>query len=44
MMLQDVRTAMERSRYTLWRDMVGMAALGLSFYAVLHVPQLLSAV
>ena len=43
-MLHDIRTAMERSRKTLWRDLLGMAALGVSFYAVLNMPQILSAV
>ncbi len=43
-MIDDIRTAMVRARRSLWRDAVGMAAIGLAFYAVLHAPSFLSAV
>lgn len=43
-MLEDVRTAISRAGSTLWRDMLGMGALGLAFYALLHLPGLLTAV
>jgi len=43
-MLQDVRTAIARAGTGMWRDLLGVAALGVSFYAALHVPALLSAV
>lgn len=42
-MLSDIRIAIEGSRAALWRDLLGMAALGIAFYAGLHLPMLASA-
>jgi hypothetical protein len=42
-MIQDVRTALNRSSDTLWKDLLGVAALGVTFVSLLHMPTLLSA-
>jgi len=41
-MLDDVRTAISRSGSMLWCDVLGAGALGLAFYALLHLPGLLA--
>ncbi|MEV8465575.1 hypothetical protein AB0T83_02110 [Fluviibacterium sp. DFM31] len=41
-MIQDVRTALDRSSQTLWKDLVGVAALGVTFVSLLHLPALLA--
>ena len=39
-MLDDVRSALLHSGSSLWRDLLGAAALGLGFYVLLHLPGL----
>lgn len=43
-MIRDVRQALCRSSDTLWKDMLGMAALGVTFVSILHLPALLAAI
>lgn len=43
-MLQDVKQALHRASDTLWRDVLGMAALGVLFLSALYLPSFLGAV
>jgi hypothetical protein len=43
-MLQDVKQALHRASDTLWRDILGMAALGVVFLITLYLPNLLGVV
>jgi len=40
-MLEDVRQALARTRATLWRDLLGVSALGVAFVSLLHMAHLL---
>ncbi len=43
-MLQDVRTALQRTGDTLWADLLGMAALAVMLLSALFLPSLLGAI
>lgn len=43
-MLQDVKQALHRASDTVWRDILGMAALGVVFLSSLYLPSMLGAV
>jgi hypothetical protein len=42
-MIRDIDQAIRRTGASLWRDLVGMAALALTFFTLLEVASLLSA-
>lgn len=43
-MIRDVRQVLRRSSATLWKDMLGVAALGVTFVSVLHLPALIAVI
>lgn len=40
-MIEDIRTVLNRSGPSIWRDLVGCASLVLSFFALLQLPALI---
>ncbi len=43
-MIDDVKLALRRASPTLWRDLLGIAAIGVALVVALHLPAALGAV